>query len=120
VPLKPSPAKTVASHRSPGQIHKKSPTLLTAAERRGQHDGMSPSERPEESELLKELGITPSFADERQAPPVDRQKLLRFRRGELDENSSLEVRDCLATFRSWYAAYLELLDEPLAEGGDQG
>lgn len=72
-----------------------------------------PNESPRGPEdVLRELGIEPDFADDTVAPPPDKNRLRRLRDGQLDPNSRVEVVDCVAAFRPWYQAFLEVLSEP--------
>jgi hypothetical protein len=42
---------------------------------------------------------------------VDKSKLRLLRDGDLSEEMREELLDCVATFRVWYAAFGEVLDE---------
>jgi hypothetical protein len=67
---------------------------------------------PEESPLLKDLGIRPAFSDE-PGPPVDRAKLVRFIEGKLGPYERSEVADYTTVFRAWYEELLRVIrDRP--------
>jgi len=68
-------------------------------------------------ELLRELGIEPDFADDADAPPLDKNRLRQLRDNQLDQYSRVEVIDCVAAFRPWYQAFLEILGEPSDSDG---
>lgn len=79
-----------------------------------------PNESPRTpEELLHELGIEPNFADDAHAPPLDKNRLRRLRDGQLDQYSRVEVIDCVAAFRPWYEAFLEVLSEPADSDRDE-
>lgn len=63
-------------------------------------------------DVLRQLGIEPDFADDALAPPTDKNRLRLLRDGQLDRYSRVEIIDCVAAFRSWYQAFLEVLSEP--------
>jgi hypothetical protein len=70
--------------------------------------------------LLSQLGITPRFADDAESPPVDKDKLRRLRDGTLSGELRDEVIDCIATFRTWFAAFGEVIDEQYPQSGHRG
>lgn len=79
-----------------------------------------PNEIPRNpDDVLRELGIEPDFADDANAPPADKTRLRGLRDGQLDQYSRVEVIDCVAAFRPWYQAFLEVLSEPADSGRDE-
>lgn len=55
------------------------------------------------------LGKHLTFSDDATAPSVDRARLERYYRDELESDEKQEVRDCIVTFRSWYDAFFEIV-----------
>jgi hypothetical protein len=70
---------------------------------------------------LRELfGLTDRYLPDRLAPPVDREKLIRYVRGELSASELKEVHWLLAAFRSWHDACATLLRNGAASRADSG
>jgi len=61
---------------------------------------------------LYKMGFRPcNFRDEREAPPVDEQLLLRLIRRELPEKSAALVYRLVYSFQSWHTAFSRLVRE---------
>lgn len=83
---------------------------IDAYSRLGDHATMEQDRDAGHQPLLESLGIRPSFvADE--GPPVDREKLLQFLKGELTPLARQEVAAYIAGFRTWYRAMVDVLQE---------
>ncbi|MFN4261391.1 MAG: hypothetical protein ACK4RK_19060 [Gemmataceae bacterium] len=72
---------------------------------------MEPDKNDEYQPLLESLGIRPAFVADT-GPPVDTEKLRQFLRGELTPLARQEVAACIAGFRDWYRAMVEIHTEP--------
>lgn len=60
--------------------------------------------------LSEQMGIKPAFvADE--GPPVDRQLLQQYRRGELGPEEKKLVEEYVASFRNWFTVFFNEVDE---------
>lgn len=71
---------------------------------------LSPEEQAQLERPLHELlGLKPEYAPEELAPPVDAQLLLRFDHRELSPEDARMVAQLIASYRSWHAAWAELL-----------
>lgn len=71
---------------------------------------LSADERAQLERPLPELlGVEPDYAPEELAPPVDVALLRRFDRRELPAAESQMVAQLIASYRSWHAAWGELL-----------
>ena len=59
--------------------------------------------------LLEQLGIHENYLPDELAPPIDRERLARYLRGELPQNELQAVCRLIAAFRCWHEACTDLL-----------
>jgi hypothetical protein len=75
---------------------------------------MHEREQKEPQNVWEEFGLTrPRYEDERNAPPVDRERLRAFVEKRLPEEERREVYRLTFRFRSWAEALAELDAETL-------
>src|SRR5262249_49136342 len=59
--------------------------------------------------LLELLGISPRFAPDELAPPVDKERLADFVRNQMPRTEWLEVWELVTSFRTWYETWRSVL-----------
>jgi hypothetical protein len=83
-----------------------------AEEQNLHHEALSEAELAElERPLFESLGIDKGYASEKTAPPIDRERLMRFIRRELAPEDREQVIRLIARYRSWNDAWAALLRE---------
>ena len=69
--------------------------------------------------LLEELGIEVNYAPDHLAPPINGERLRALVRRELSHDEVLELCQLIATYRSWHAAWVEIVREEPQSDHDQ-